>query len=149
MAASGVFIWNIRFSPAPMVWHRRLFSPKTSSMVRPRRWCWAITFFLVIGLPEVLAAADSQTEGATVFGYHVSDPERYGVVAFDHEGRVKNIIEKPVIPISQLCGDGAVLLSTARPLNGQSRSNHRHAANWKLRPYWKHTCMMPNCASKN
>ena len=32
------------------------------------------------GLPEVLAAADAQENGATVFGYHVSDPERYGVV---------------------------------------------------------------------
>ena len=42
------------------------------------------------GLPQVLAAADAQTDGATVFGYHVSDPERYGVVAFDEDGSVKH-----------------------------------------------------------
>ena len=35
------------------------------------------------GLPKALAAADAQADGATVFGYHVSDPERYGVVAFE------------------------------------------------------------------
>ena len=38
------------------------------------------------GLPEVLAAANKQRDGATVFGYHVSDPERYGVVTFDNTG---------------------------------------------------------------
>ena len=47
------------------------------------------------GLPDILAAADEQTSGATVFGYHVSDPERYGVVAFDEDGKVQSIIEKP------------------------------------------------------
>ena len=47
------------------------------------------------GLPDILAAADEQTSGATVFGYHVSDPERYGVVAFDDDGKVQSIIEKP------------------------------------------------------
>ena len=52
------------------------------------------------GLPELLAAADAQTDGATVFGYHVSDPERYGVVAFDDDGSVQSIIEKPEKPAS-------------------------------------------------
>ena len=47
------------------------------------------------GLPAVLSAADAQLDGATVFGYHVSDPERYGVVAFDENGIVQSIIEKP------------------------------------------------------
>ena len=41
------------------------------------------------GLPEVLADADAQDTGATVFGYRVSDPERYGVVEFDDEARCK------------------------------------------------------------
>ena len=44
------------------------------------------------GLPEVLAAADAKQHGATVFGYHVNDPERYGVVGFDNEGKVNSII---------------------------------------------------------
>ena len=36
------------------------------------------------GLPEVLTEANAQTDGATVFGYHVSDPERYGAVSYTH-----------------------------------------------------------------
>lgn len=58
------------------------------------------------GLPEILAAADEQTAGATVFGYHVSDPERYGVVAFDKNGRVQSIIEKPNVPPSNYAVTG-------------------------------------------
>ena len=52
------------------------------------------------GLPEVLSEADAQTDGATVFGYHVTDPTRYGVVGFDDEGRVHSIVEKPAVPAS-------------------------------------------------
>ena len=52
------------------------------------------------GLPEVLAAADTKQIGATVFGYHVHDPERYGVVGFDNFGKVSSIIEKPKEPAS-------------------------------------------------
>ena len=47
------------------------------------------------GLPEVLAAADAKQTGATVFGYHVNDPERYGVLGFDDAGKVNSIVEKP------------------------------------------------------
>ena len=52
------------------------------------------------GLSAVLAAADAQQSGATVFGYHVNDPERYGVVDFDNTGKVNSIVEKPVQPVS-------------------------------------------------
>ena len=58
------------------------------------------------GLPQVLAAADAQLDGATVFGYHVSDPERYGVVDFDTQGRVQSIIEKPAVPPSNYAVTG-------------------------------------------
>ena len=47
------------------------------------------------GFPESLARAASREQGATVFGYWVSDPERYGVVDFDAQGRVVCIEEKP------------------------------------------------------
>ena len=40
------------------------------------------------GLPELLADANAQSQGGTVFGYHVADPERYGVVAFESDGTV-------------------------------------------------------------
>ncbi len=48
----------------------------------------------------LLKAADAQTSGATVFAYHVTDPERYGVVEFDAQGRARSIEEKPVQPKS-------------------------------------------------
>ena len=47
------------------------------------------------GLPEFLREAGSETAGATVFGYWVNDPERYGVVEFDAHGNVLSIEEKP------------------------------------------------------
>jgi glucose-1-phosphate thymidylyltransferase len=47
------------------------------------------------GLAEVLRQAATRTRGATVFGYRVKDPERYGVVEFDKEGRAISIEEKP------------------------------------------------------
>ena len=52
------------------------------------------------GLPKILQAADSKATGGTVFGYRVSDPERYGVVDFDAQGKAKSIIEKPKVPPS-------------------------------------------------
>ena len=51
------------------------------------------------GLRRMLAKADA-TDGATVFGYYVTDPERYGVVSFDREGRAVTIEEKPAKPKS-------------------------------------------------
>jgi glucose-1-phosphate thymidylyltransferase len=52
------------------------------------------------GLPEMLRRAAAQREGATVFGYWVGDPERYGVVEFDADGRALGIEEKPKRPKS-------------------------------------------------
>lgn len=52
------------------------------------------------GLPEMLREAAAREEGATVFGYYVSDPERYGVVEFDDERRAVSIEEKPAKPRS-------------------------------------------------
>lgn len=52
------------------------------------------------GLPEALSRARALTTGATVFAYDVRDPERYGVVAFDKDGRATSIEEKPAHPKS-------------------------------------------------
>ena len=52
------------------------------------------------GMPELFTRAANRTSGATVFAYHVSDPERYGVVEFDNDMRALSIEEKPVAPRS-------------------------------------------------
>ena len=54
----------------------------------------------------LLARADEKTEGATVFAYHVQDPERYGVVAFDAQGKASSIEEKPLNPKSNYAVTG-------------------------------------------
>ncbi len=54
----------------------------------------------------LLHAADEQTSGATVFAYHVTDPERYGVVAFDAAGKASSIEEKPKAPKSNYAVTG-------------------------------------------
>ena len=55
---------------------------------------------------QLLARADAQTEGATVFAYHVQDPERYGVVAFNADGQASSIEEKPTQPKSSYAVTG-------------------------------------------
>jgi glucose-1-phosphate thymidylyltransferase len=58
------------------------------------------------GLPGLLAKARSRTTGATVFSYHVADPERYGVVGFDEGGNATSIEEKPKQPKSNFAVTG-------------------------------------------
>jgi glucose-1-phosphate thymidylyltransferase len=67
------------------------------------------------GLPELLAAADARPQGGTVFGYHVMDPERYGVVDFDADGNVKAIVEKPAVPPSNYAVTGLYFLDGRAP----------------------------------
>lgn len=58
------------------------------------------------GLEPLLKRAAAQKVGATVFGYQVSDPERYGVVEFDMDGRAISIEEKPPVPRSNFAVTG-------------------------------------------
>jgi glucose-1-phosphate thymidylyltransferase len=58
------------------------------------------------GLPELLASASSRKQGASVFAYHVTDPERYGVVSFDESKRAISIEEKPARPKSNCAVTG-------------------------------------------
>ena len=57
-------------------------------------------------LPTYLRRATARSDGATVFAYHVSNPERYGVVSFDLEGRVRGLEEKPRQPGSNFAVTG-------------------------------------------
>jgi glucose-1-phosphate thymidylyltransferase len=72
------------------------------------RVCLALgdNLFFGHGLPYLLVKAANREEGATVFGYHVRDPERYGVVEFDSNGKAVNIEEKPKVPKSSYAVTG-------------------------------------------
>lgn len=75
------------------------------------------------GLAELMCAAAARDAGATVFAYHVTDPERYGVVSFDADGRAIAIEEKPSLPRSSFAvtglyfydRDAVALARTLRP----------------------------------
>jgi glucose-1-phosphate thymidylyltransferase len=62
--------------------------------------------FYGANLSELLQSASAHLEGATVFGYYVQDPERYGVVEFDAQGNVADLLEKPSRPPSNYAVTG-------------------------------------------
>jgi glucose-1-phosphate thymidylyltransferase len=72
------------------------------------------------GLSSKLRAADARTRGGTVFGYRVSDPERYGVVEFDKAGKVLSIVEKPEKPKSSHAVTGIYFLDAEAPARARS-----------------------------
>lgn len=67
------------------------------------------------GLPALLIEAAAQRDGGTVFGYRVSDPERYGVVDFADDGSVQSIVEKPKMPASNFAVTGLYFLDGSAP----------------------------------
>ncbi|MGS4946325.1 glucose-1-phosphate thymidylyltransferase RfbA [Meridianimarinicoccus sp. RP-17] len=81
----------------------------------PSAMCLGDNIFFGHGLVDLLASADSKTVGGTVFGYRVADPERYGVVKFDAEGRAEQIIEKPPVPPSNYAVTGLYFLDGSAP----------------------------------
>lgn len=96
------------------------------------------------GLVELLASADARTEGATVFGYHVGDPQRYGVVEFNRQGQAISIEEKPEDPKSNYAVTGlyfydAQVVEIARSIRPSARGeleitdvNNRYLQQGKL-----------------
>jgi glucose-1-phosphate thymidylyltransferase len=82
--------------------------------------------FYAQGLPRMLQGAAERNNGATVFGYWVRDPQRYGVVAFDETGRVTSLEEKPKVPKSSYAVVGlyfydAQVVDMARSLTPSAR----------------------------
>ena len=119
--------WSLSYAePSPEVWRR-----PSSSAVRhvgndPAALVLGDNLFYGHGLPEQLRRGAERSEGATVFGYHVKDPERYGVVHFDPEGRALGIEEKPKRPKSNYAVTGIYfydneVLEIARTLKPSAR----------------------------
>ncbi|WP_300039441.1 glucose-1-phosphate thymidylyltransferase RfbA [uncultured Roseobacter sp.] len=72
------------------------------------------------GLPDLMAEADARGTGATVFGYQVADPERYGVVDFEDDGTVRGIIEKPKVPPSNHAVTGLYFVDGTAPAKART-----------------------------
>ena len=71
------------------------------------------------GLPEILIAASRRQKGATIFGYHVNDPKRYGVVGFDEKGNANSIQEKPESPKSNYAITGIYFVDETAPIRAK------------------------------
>ena len=67
------------------------------------------------GLPELLQEAAARREGATLFGYWVNDPERYGVAELDADGRLVDLVEKPSAPTSNYAVTGLYFYDARAP----------------------------------
>jgi glucose-1-phosphate thymidylyltransferase len=72
------------------------------------------------GLAELMGEADKDHAGATVFCYQVADPERYGVVDFDENGKVRGIIEKPKQPPSHFAVTGLYFVDGGAPARARA-----------------------------
>ncbi len=73
-------------------------------------------------LEKTLSDADSHQEGATIFGYHVSDPTSYGVVEFDHKGLAISLEEKPANPRSNYAVPGLYFYDKDAPYHAKALS---------------------------
>ena len=102
--------WGLRFDYAEQVAPRGIADAFLlgERFVGAERVCLVLgdNIFYGQGLADFLRRAAERTQGATVFAYPVKDPERYGVVSFDHDGVATSIVEKPARPASRYAVTG-------------------------------------------
>ena len=82
---------------------------------RPSALILGDNIFYGHGLPPLLASADERADGATVFAYRVADPQAYGVVSFDADGRAETLEEKPDRPRSHFAVTGLYFYDGTAP----------------------------------
>ena len=111
--------WGVRFAyvtqPSPDGLAQAYLLAEAFLAGAPSAMVLGDNIFFGHGLPELLARADARARGGTVFGYHVADPERYGVVAFGPGGEVREIVEKPAVPPSNYAVTGLYFLDGTAP----------------------------------
>ena len=111
--------WGLRFEwivqPSPDGLAQAYLLAKDFLSGAPSAMVLGDNIFFGHGLPVLLDAANQRQTGGTVFGYRVSDPERYGVVDFDPDGKARSIIEKPERPPSNFAVTGLYFLDGSAP----------------------------------
>jgi glucose-1-phosphate thymidylyltransferase len=111
--------WGLEFTyirqPAPEGLAQAYLLAETFLDGAPSAMVLGDNIFFGHGLPDILSVADARTSGGTVFGYHVADPGRYGVVDFDAQGTARAIVEKPDRPPSNYAVTGLYFLDGSAP----------------------------------
>jgi glucose-1-phosphate thymidylyltransferase len=92
---------------------------------RPSALVLGDNLFFGYGFSERLQRADARAEGATVFGYRVQDPERYGVVAYGPDGRATDLVEKPQHPPSDVAVTGLYFYDAHAPAYAREQKPSR------------------------
>ncbi|HNT57187.1 MAG TPA: glucose-1-phosphate thymidylyltransferase RfbA [Syntrophales bacterium] len=109
--------WGLRFEyaeqPRPEGLAQAFIIGRTFIGADPSCLVLGDNIFFGHGITEKLRRAAALEEGATVFGYWVKDPERYGVVSFDDQGRATEIVEKPKRPASNWAVTGLYFYDNA------------------------------------
>ncbi|MCA0405431.1 MAG: glucose-1-phosphate thymidylyltransferase RfbA [Proteobacteria bacterium] len=122
--------WGVRFSyaeqPRPEGIAQALLIAEDFLAGQPCALVLGDNVFYGHGLTERLHRAAARTAGASIFAYHVADPQRYGVISFDKDGRAVEIIEKPEKPVSSWAVTGlyfydAGVVEVARSIRPSAR----------------------------
>jgi glucose-1-phosphate thymidylyltransferase len=111
--------WGIKFEyavqPQPNGIAQALIIAEAFLAGAPSALILGDNIFYGANLPELLQSASNRESGATVFGYYVQDPERYGVVQFGANGKVEDLLEKPAKPPSNYAVTGIYFYDERAP----------------------------------